>query len=100
MLAHGQMAITDGERGDMLALVGHMEMGGLVDDTLRHCPAGSSIASNRTNAIGRPAGKHTAGLEVGEVDLPVVAAGDLGVGAQSAADFPTGGVQVLGVPGR
>ena len=38
MLAHGQVAITDQERDDMLALAGQMEIGGLVDDTLRRCP--------------------------------------------------------------
>ena len=38
MLAHGQVAITDQERGDMLALAGQMEMGEMAGDTLRRCP--------------------------------------------------------------
>jgi hypothetical protein len=38
MLAHGQVVITDQERSDMLALASQMEMGSLVDDTLRRCP--------------------------------------------------------------
>jgi acyl-CoA synthetase (AMP-forming)/AMP-acid ligase II len=38
MLAHGQVAITDEERSDMLALGSQMEIGGVVEDTLRRCP--------------------------------------------------------------
>ena len=38
MLAHGQVAITDQERDDMLTLAGQMKMGGLVGDALRRCP--------------------------------------------------------------
>ena len=38
MLAHGQVAITDQERGDMLALASQMKMGGQAGDTLRRCP--------------------------------------------------------------
>ena len=38
MLAHGQVAITDQEHDDMLALAGQMEMGEMVGDTLKRCP--------------------------------------------------------------
>ena len=38
MLAHGQVAITDQERGDMLALASQMKMDGQVGDTLGRCP--------------------------------------------------------------
>ena len=46
MLAHDQVASADEACGDMLAPAGQMEMGGLVDDTLRRCPLGR--ASRRT----------------------------------------------------
>ena len=39
MLAHGKIAITGAERGDMLALAGRMKLeGGLVPHTMAACP--------------------------------------------------------------
>ena len=38
MLTHGQIAITDQERDDILALARQMEMGNLVPDAHKTCP--------------------------------------------------------------
>jgi hypothetical protein len=38
MLAHGQIAITDQERDDILALARQMEMDNVIPDALKACP--------------------------------------------------------------